>query len=64
MPHDAAFHLGLHCLLKYPFRGFRSLKGERYFVRISMNVYTVKSKCNLTPNLVAAELSLGLVKLL
>ena len=22
MPHYAAFHLGLHCLLKYPFRGF------------------------------------------
>ena len=26
MPHYAAFHLGLHCLLKYPFRGFRSTK--------------------------------------
>ena len=23
----AAFHLGLHCLLKYPFRGFQSTKG-------------------------------------
>ena len=22
MPHDVAFHLGLHCLSKYPFRGF------------------------------------------
>ena len=22
MPHDAAFHQGLHCLPKYPFRGF------------------------------------------
>ena len=26
MPHFAAFHLGLHCLLRYPFRGFRSIK--------------------------------------
>ena len=25
--HYAAFHLGLHCLLKYPFRGFWSKKG-------------------------------------
>ena len=23
---DAAFHLGLHCLPKYPFRGFQSTK--------------------------------------
>ena len=22
MPHYVAFHLGLHCLSKYPFRGF------------------------------------------
>ena len=27
-PHDAAFHLGLHCLpSKYPLRGFRYTKG-------------------------------------
>ena len=26
MPHKAAFHLGLHCFPKYPFRGFRSKK--------------------------------------
>ena len=24
---DATFHLGLHCLLKYSFRGFWSTKG-------------------------------------
>ena len=24
MPHYAAFHLGLHCLSKYPIRGFGS----------------------------------------
>ena len=27
MPHYAAFHLGLHCLSKYPFLGFWSSKG-------------------------------------
>ena len=27
MPHNAAFHLGLHCLPKYPFRGFQYTKG-------------------------------------
>ena len=28
MPLHAAFHLGLCCLPKYPFRGFRSTKGQ------------------------------------
>ena len=27
MQHYAAFHLGLHCLPKYPFRGFQYAKG-------------------------------------
>ena len=27
MPHYAAFHLGLHCLSKYPFRGLQYIKG-------------------------------------
>ena len=27
MQHYAAFHLGLHCLPKYPFRGFLYRKG-------------------------------------
>ena len=27
MLHDAAFHLGLPCLQKYPFRGFQYTKG-------------------------------------
>ena len=27
MPHDAAFHLGLHGLLKYPFIGIQSENG-------------------------------------
>ena len=25
MPHNAAFHKGLHCLSKYPFRGTKRL---------------------------------------
>ena len=28
MPHYVTFHLGLHCLSKYPFRGFWSTKGQ------------------------------------
>ena len=28
MPHNAAFHLGLHYLLKYPFRCFQYTKGS------------------------------------
>ena len=27
MPHNAAFHLGLHCLQKYWFSGYQSFKG-------------------------------------
>ena len=27
MPHYVAFHLDSHCLPKYPFRGFQSIKG-------------------------------------
>ena len=27
MQHYAAFHLGHHCSLKYPFRGFQNTKG-------------------------------------
>ena len=26
--HNAAIHLGLHCLQKYSFRGFQNTKGE------------------------------------
>ena len=28
MQHNAAFHLGLHCLSKCPFRGFQYTKGK------------------------------------
>ena len=27
MPHEVAFHLGLHNLSKYPFKGFPNTKG-------------------------------------
>ena len=27
MHHYGAFHLGLHCLQKYSFRGFKNIKG-------------------------------------
>ena len=27
MQHHAAFHQGLHCLIKYPIRGFQYTKG-------------------------------------
>ena len=27
IPHYVAFHMGLHCLPKYPFRGFQYTKG-------------------------------------
>ena len=37
MPHYAAFHLGLHCLSKYPFRGFKYTKGEPYISYIYFN---------------------------
>ena len=33
MQHYAAFHLGLHCLQKYSFRGFRNTKG--YFTKVN-----------------------------
>ena len=33
MSHDATFHLGLHCLPKYPFRGFciQRIKGHNNY---------------------------------
>ena len=30
MPYYVAFHLGLHCLPEYPFRGFQYTKGQRF----------------------------------
>ena len=36
MPHYAAFHLGLHCWPKYPFRGFCSTKGLHLYALIDL----------------------------
>ena len=33
MQHLAAFHLGLQCLPKYPFRGFQYIKGQESILR-------------------------------
>ena len=46
MPHYAAFHLGLHCLPKYPFKGFRSSKGK-----IGVNVACIEHRATEGPNL-------------
>ena len=43
MPHYAAIHLGLHCLPKYPFRGFwytQRVKNQK--VPISRDSYSVQ----------------------
>ena len=34
MQHYAAFHLGLHCLQKYSFKGFPNTKGLFVFVAL------------------------------
>ena len=34
MQHNAAFHLGLHCLQKYSFRGFPYTKGKWHCITI------------------------------
>ena len=33
MPHLEAFHLGLHCLPKYPFRGFQKIQRVDMFLK-------------------------------
>ena len=49
MPHDAAFHLDLHYLSKYQFRGFQSIKG-----------YELISELRLFAHLTRENLSSGL----
>ena len=39
MQHYAAFHLGLHCLQKYSFRGFRMQRVKKTEVLISAFVF-------------------------
>ena len=43
MQHFAAFHLGLHCLQKYPFKGFPNTKGE---VHITLMLRTLQQPYN------------------
>ena len=39
MQHDAAFHLGLHCLKKYSFRGFPNTMGYLLFMKSDLIVF-------------------------
>ena len=41
-PHYEAFHLGLHCLPKYPFRSFHIYKGK-HICEISLTVHLCMS---------------------
>ena len=46
MQRYAAFHLGLHCLLKYPFRGFQYRKGEwNHFTSLPEREKLLASEC-------------------
>ena len=52
MQHDAAFHLGLHCLPKYLFRGFPVYKGlvniklvHVHLFKVSIEVIAFMSWC-------------------
>ena len=40
--HYAAFHLGLHCLPKYSFRGFRNTKDLIYFTLCTPMEFSIK----------------------
>ena len=43
MPQCAAFHLGLHCLPKYPFKGFQFSKGQTIQENTSVSPYLRKT---------------------
>ena len=44
-PLYVAFHLGLHCFLKYPFRDFQNTKGkETWNLIIKMNKNIISNK--------------------
>ena len=40
MPHDVTFHLGLHCLSKYPFKvsGLQKVKGAYVLIRVECDI--------------------------
>ena len=44
MSHFAAFHLGLHCLPKYPFRGFPVYKGLKMMHHFQIQQITLTAK--------------------
>ena len=51
MPHSAAFYLGLHCLHKYRFRGFQSIKGFKVPYPISVqkiNIAKMYTLCSIS----------------
>ena len=39
----AAFHLGLRCLLKYPFKGFQYTKGQMAFWQLKSALFVLPS---------------------
>ena len=45
MQHYAAFHLSLHCLQKYSFRGFLYTKGKAHTENIMFNLYELLISC-------------------
>ena len=44
MQHHSAFHLGLHCLLKYPFRGFPNTKVSLYACWVMYDIVGIQSE--------------------
>ena len=42
MQHDAAFHLVLHCLPKYSFRGFQNTKGAKQCYIVMEHIFSTK----------------------
>ena len=43
MQHYAAFHLGLHCLQKYLFRGFPEYNGLSWSFSVIVEILTIKT---------------------
>ena len=57
MPHNVAFLLGLHCLPKYLFKGFRSTKGLSNLFKIIFKIIHFEN--NLYPLLMQANKQYG-----
>ena len=52
MLHYAAFHLGLHYLPKFPFRGFQYAKGQKGFVTVKNGFQNFRTLSILTSGVV------------